>query len=83
MHVERKLVGETVAVFPRIDLDLDEDQCAQIRDTIPQGMMTEGGFTYEIRVLDGNVELASASTQFGAVAPDPLPRTPVSDGGGP
>ena len=68
--VERQLVGESPTDFPRIELELGEDRCAQIRDAIPAGMMTPGGFTYEVTVKGRDEELASASAEFGAVAPN-------------
>lgn len=63
-RVERTLIGETSADFEPMELDLGADRCAQIRDMIPAGMMTAGDFVYEVRVVDGEEELASTRLEF-------------------
>ena len=64
LRVERQLVGAGSAQFQPMDLDLEKERCAQIRDLIPAGTMTAGLFRYEVRVLDKGIEVASASREF-------------------
>jgi len=80
LHVERRLVGESPVEFPPIDIPPAEERCAQIRDSIPEGMMTPGGFSYELRVLIDAEEVALGRTEFVAVAA-PAPDEPASVGG--
>ena len=65
--LRRRLAGDSLADFEEIELDLGSERCAQIRDLIDAGTMTEGGFDYQIRVFDGKGELASGSRVFSAV----------------
>jgi VWFA-related protein len=68
LRVERVLSGDNSASFRPMELEFGEERCAQIRDLIPAGTMTEGEFIYEIRILDSEmVELSSSSHQFIAV----------------
>jgi hypothetical protein len=69
--VERRLVGESPVDFPPIDFRPGEDRCAQVLDTIPEDMMTAGGFAYEIRVVQDDQELAAVRREFVAVTPSP------------
>jgi len=69
VQVERRLVGESAAAFPAMALEFQpRERCTQIRDMIPAGAMTEGRFSYEIRVLDGETEVASGTTAFVVLA---------------
>ncbi len=65
--MERRLVGDSSAEFPVTDLEAGEERCAQIRDVIPSGVMTAGAFDYELRVFDGDTELAMGTRTFFAV----------------
>ena len=67
LRVERHLVGDSSAEFPVTDLEAEEERCAQIRDVIPSGVMTAGAFDYELRVFDGDTELAMGTRTFFAV----------------
>ena len=86
MRVERRLVGETTAEFEPNELDLGEDRCVQIRDLVFERTMTEGAFSYQVRVLRGDEELASGQLDFHAIAGDaavdPGAALPASSGSG-
>jgi hypothetical protein len=42
-------------VFPVLEIDLEDDRCAQIRDVIPAETLGSGAYLYEVRVLrEGN-----------------------------
>jgi VWFA-related protein len=75
--VERRLAGDSAAHFPEMSLDLGDDRCAQIRDLIPAASMTEGMFTYEVRVLQKDAEVAAASHRFATVEAAVAGATPV------
>jgi VWFA-related protein len=81
LRVERRLVGDEPADFPPIELDLRKERCAQIRDSIPAGMMTAGGFVYEIRVLQDGEELAAGSREFGALGTETASGAATTSGG--
>lgn len=72
-RIERRLVGalNSSADFEPMEVELDKDRCVQIRDVIPAGVMTGGGFRYEVRVLAEEGELASAVRSFDATGPGP------------
>ena len=69
LRIERQLVGESPVEFPHIDFEPGEERCAQILDSIPEGMMTAGGFVYELRVLQDDEEVAAARREFVAAQP--------------
>lgn len=46
----RRLVGADPIDFPPIDLDLEEERCAQIRDLIPPHTLGPGSYRYEVRI---------------------------------
>ncbi len=69
--VSRRLVGETEAPFADLDLSDSEIRCVQLRDIIRAGTMTEGRFTYELKVVDKtDRELTASTLEFAAVAPE-------------
>jgi VWFA-related protein len=74
LRVERRLVGDDSADFPPIELDLADERCAQIRDSIPAGMMTPGGFVYEIRLMEGDEEIAFGSREFSVAGPESVSK---------
>jgi VWFA-related protein len=78
--VERRLSGDSSADFPPAELDLADDRCAQIRDLVPSGTMTEGQFRYTVRIIDRSHEIASSTHSFTALGPDSLdaPTRPLS-----
>jgi len=66
--IERRLVGETEAPFIDLELFDNETRCIQVRDIIRAGTMTEGNFTYELRVVDkAEQALNEATLEFAAV----------------
>lgn len=67
VRAERKLTGATSMAFDPIEIDLSSERCALIRDIIPQGVMTEGAFRYEVRVFDGEEQKALGYRVFDAV----------------
>ena len=68
--IERRLVGETVAPFTDLELSDSGIRCIQLRDIIRAGTMTEGRFTYELKVVDKSErELVAAKLEFAAVDP--------------
>jgi hypothetical protein len=68
VQLERRLVGDSWAEFPPLDVELRDERCVQFRDVIRAGTMTEGSFRYEVRVLRGSLEIATAARDFRAVA---------------
>ena len=64
LKVERTLVGEGETEFPEMEIDFGDEPCAQIRDLIPASTMTPGSFTYRVRLLDGDEEMALAERTF-------------------
>jgi hypothetical protein len=71
LRVERHLAGAEVVPFPLVEIEPGGERCAQIRDHIPAGTMTPGGFVYDILVFDKDEQVASSSRKFGAVGPEP------------
>lgn len=64
IRVERRIVGESAADFPPMELDFGEERCLPFRDLIPAGTMTSGSFTYEIQALAGDKVLRSATREL-------------------
>jgi hypothetical protein len=68
--VQRRLIGETEASFTDLELSDSGIRCIQLRDIIRAGTLTEGRFTYELKVVDKSArELVTASLEFSAVDP--------------
>jgi hypothetical protein len=68
--IERRLIGETEAPFTDLELSDSGIRCIQLRDIIRAGTMTEGRFTYELKVVDKSArELTASSLEFAAVDP--------------
>lgn len=74
LKVERTLIGETETQFPDMEIDFGDERCAQIRDLIPASTMTPGSFTYRVRLLDGDEEIAMAERTFLANDSNPSAR---------
>lgn len=74
-EVRRRIVGATVAEFDPIVLEFGEDRCAQFRDIVSGGTLTEGEFRYEVQVFDGDDELAAGGLDFVALDPDSFTAT--------
>jgi hypothetical protein len=72
LDVERQLVGASSVRFDPMEMDLDEDSCALIRDVVPKDTMTPGSFRYRIQIHDGPDELAQAERRFFAWDGEPL-----------
>jgi len=70
--VHRQLVGAGSVRFDPMEIDLDEEDCALIRDVVPSGTMTPGAFRYRIQVHDASNELAEAERRFFAWDGEPL-----------
>jgi len=68
-QVDRRIAGETAAEFSPLDLEPSKDRCAQFRDLIPARTLTEGSFSYEVSVHDGDEQLTSSQLDFVALAP--------------
>lgn len=71
LRVERRLEGERVVAFPPIELVKEEGACAQIRDLIPGGTLSEGLFRYEISVKGGDSLLTRSVLEFAAASRTP------------
>jgi hypothetical protein len=70
--IERRLIGETEASFTDLELSDSGIRCVLLGDSIRAGTMTEGRFTYELRVVDKSKrELTTAKLEFSAVDPPP------------
>jgi VWFA-related protein len=64
LEVERRIIGETEASFPPMELDLGADRCAQFRDLVPPKSMGPGEYRFEVRVLRAGVEIARKERAF-------------------
>jgi hypothetical protein len=64
--IERKLVGDSAAEFPPIEIDATAETCAPILDQIPAGTMGEGEFVYEVHLKNADLELAVGERRFNA-----------------
>ena len=64
LRVERSLVGDAATEFPPMEIAFGEERCTQVRDLIPAGTMTEGQFSYEIRVPDDEDDISGARDFF-------------------
>lgn len=70
LDVERDLSGDDSALFEAIRLTPDDGQCVQIRDLVPAGTMTAGGFRYDVRVVEDGTTIAAGATEFHATGPE-------------
>jgi VWFA-related protein len=64
LHVERQLRGSHEQGFPPLQLELDEDRCAQVRDLLPSGTLPPGFYRYEVRVREEEEILDERSLEF-------------------
>jgi hypothetical protein len=55
-------------VFPPFEVVLDGDVCVQLRDVVPADVMTDGRFSYRLRLVGGEREAASAEAVFYAMS---------------
>lgn len=62
--VQRSLTGESTLAFDPLEVDLQEDRCAQVRDVIPENVMGPGYYLYEVRVLREDETLDERSRLF-------------------
>jgi hypothetical protein len=67
VRVERELSGATSMKFSPIQVQLGDERCAQIRDLIQPGVMTDGFFRYDVRVFDSHALRVSGHRVFSAV----------------
>ena len=81
LNVERTLIGEGETLFPDMEIEFGDERCAQIRDLIPTSTMTPGSFTYRVRLLDGEEEVAVSERTFLANGATPSSRTPAPGAG--
>ena len=79
LRVERLLAGDTAVSFK--DVHLGDERCAQIRDVISAGTMTDGMFEYKIRVLRKGELIADGERSFAVAGDDPLPEAETEVGG--
>jgi hypothetical protein len=70
--VERQLKGESSVQFEPMEMDLNDEACALIRDVVPPDTMTPGAFRYRIQVHDARDELVRAERRFFAWDGEPL-----------
>jgi VWFA-related protein len=70
LRVERSLTGEATVPFPPLDIDLEDDRCAQVRDLIPTGSMGPGQYRYLLRAMRDGETLHECVREFHAVNPD-------------
>ncbi len=68
LRVERRLVGDSSAEFPPVELTVTEQPCAVFSDLIRERTMTSGMFSYEVRVFDGEEELSTGRRLLAAVS---------------
>lgn len=68
LRVERSLSGDNAVPFEPLELDGGE-RCAQFRDLVPAGVMTEGEILYRVTVGGRGQTLAETTTRL-VVGPD-------------
>jgi hypothetical protein len=66
VRVVRKLKGASTFEFETIDLEPGHDPCAQVRDIIRPGTLGPGFFSYEVSLVTGSGQIASAERKFAA-----------------
>lgn len=64
---ERRLIGDKVHEFPALELELDDQPCAQVRDVIPSNTLTSGYYRYEIQLRQGGSILETGQREFVAL----------------
>lgn len=64
---ERRLVGDKVHEFPALELEIDEQPCAQVRDVIPSNTLMPGYYRYEIQLFQDGSSLETGQRQFVAL----------------
>jgi len=85
LRIDRELIGESTAEFQPMQIQPDETRCAQIRDVIRADTMTDGEFTYRVRVFTRNAEVAVADRKivaYGGAAGDPAEAVSGENGAG-
>ena len=70
---ERRLVGDRVHEFPDLELENDEQSCAQVRDVIPSNTLTPGFYRYEIRLRQDDSIVEVGQREFVALDAPPRP----------
>jgi hypothetical protein len=73
-RVERRLVGLTPVKFEPIEPRPGGERCAQVRDLIRPGTLTEGSFRYEVKVFEGVREVGSTSGRATAASTSRSPK---------
>jgi hypothetical protein len=68
LDVERALAGNAQVRFETVVLPADGEACAQVRDLIPPGAMSDGHFRYEVRILASGRQVAAEAREFHAEA---------------
>lgn len=69
-RAERSLAGESSVAFPPQEVELEKGaRCIQLRDLVPESTLGEGAFVYEVRVVEGGQELATARRDLYAMRP--------------
>jgi hypothetical protein len=81
LRAERRLVGESEAPFPVMDLTVEKGQCVQIRDLVAANSLGAGSMTYIVRIVSGDAEVNSRSVAFDVAdlpaAPDAVIAPPA------
>jgi hypothetical protein len=73
VRVERRLVGDKVHEFPDLELEIDEQPCAQVRDVIPSNTLASGYYRYEIQVRENGEILGEGRRDFVALDSKTVP----------
>jgi hypothetical protein len=76
LEIARSLSGEGTHDFPPMEIEFGKERCAQIRDLIPEMMMTTGRFVYHVELRDGDKVVAEAERTFNAIDPGADEGTP-------
>ena len=66
LRVKSSLSGDSSADFPEVVIEPGDERCRHLVDLVAPGTMTAGAFTYEVKVHEGDEEVASAKIEFGA-----------------
>jgi len=67
VRAERRLVGDRVHEFPDLELEIDEQPCAQVRDVIPSNTLTPGFYRYEIQLRQDDSIVEVGQREFVAL----------------
>jgi hypothetical protein len=70
VRVERRIVGDSTLDFPDLELDADDDRCAQVRDVVPSNSLPAGYYRYRVVLLASGKKVDEGHRDFVVLAGD-------------